>query len=292
MDQKLSVFSEDSAKLIKSVVEEYLRRNRSKYHTHWQEENRDTIFAPEVYIAEVPEGGIPALTRTTVGETGTGSETTCRYIPGSATCNIYKIQVSYTAETGTGTGYNEVIEIVDAEFSRTVYNVSRTAITGPSAATTGTATATGTSTTSCTKLFVVVKRDKYGHWLAEQSGSGSATGIIGFRVLSAAPYEYSDLPECGQSLKVTAEVTEVSCGTTDVSIGDYVTIYDPRHCKFDLPIEVLIGALGTAVKMTNTMTTDYGDIEPGCAEYEELSVLTCRWVVTDLSCCEECYACD
>lgn len=122
--------------------------------------------------------------------------------------------------------------------------------------------------------------------------SGGGAAIIGFRVLSAGPFEYADLPECESAIRVTAEVTEVACGLDDISIGDRVTIWDPRHCKFDLPIEVLIGALGTAVKMQNTMVSDYGPIEPSCTEYEDLADLDCRWVVTDLTCCEEIYGCD
>lgn len=302
MDQKLSVFSEDSAKLIKSVVEEYLRRNRSKYQTHWQEENRDTIFAPEVYIAEVPAGGIPALTRTTVAETGTGSETTCRYIPGSATCNIYKIQVSYTAETGTGTGYTEVIELVDAEFDKTVYNVSTTAIAGTSAAVstgTGTASATGTSTTSCTKLFVVVKRDKYGKWLAEQSGSSAGHDVISFKVLASGPF-YSEIDIF--CLRMRCEVVDVSANASGVAVGDEVDVWDPDGAFFSIPVPILINCRGTAVSMAwHTAQTEVGGlvnrgISGDCfrdSTQEEVDALSyageCWWLVTGLSCTEEWY---
>lgn len=284
MEQKLPVFSEDSMKLIKGMVEDYLRRNRSKYPLDHFEEPRDTIFAPEVYIAEVPVGGIPALTKSRPDEdTGSGTSYVCRYIPGSASCNIYKIQVSYTAETGTGTGYTEVIELVNAEFDKTVYNVSTTAISGPSA-TTGTATATGTSTASCDKIFVVVKRDKYGRWLAEQSG-GTGHTVIRFSITSVGPFESETSAYC---LSVRAEVLDISCGATDVSVGDSVIVWDPSGCYFSVPSEILINMYGTAVKMTwdasSVVATECID------EFGEFSLDgECWWLVQGLCCAEEVY---
>lgn len=135
--------------------------------------------------------------------------------------------------------------------------------------------------------------DVYINWmLLDSAGGGAGAEIISFRVLSAGPFAYSDLPECESAIRVLAEVVEVNCGSCSVSVGDRVIIYDPRHCKFDIPIEVLLGALGTATKMQNTMTSDFGEVLEYCAEYEELSGLTCRWVVIDLTCCEEIYGCD
>lgn len=298
-EDKLKVFSDDAMKLIKSTVEDYLRRNRSKYGTTYQEEVKDTIFAPEVYIAEVPSGGIPALTRSSVAVTGTGSETACRYTPGSALCNIYKIQVSYTQETGTGTGYTEVIELVDAEFDKTVYNVSTTAISGTSAAAstgtgtaTGTATGTGTAATTCTKVFVVVKRDKFGKWLAEQSGSsGAGHEVISFKVLASGPF-YSEIDIF--CLRMRCEVLDVSANASSVAVGDEVDVWDPDGVFFSVPVPILINCRGTAVQMAWDVSAkgisgdcfrDYTEEEVAALSYANQS----WWLVTGLSCTEEWY---
>lgn len=90
--------------------------------------------ASDVYIARVPAGGIPALS-----DVGTAGDT-----PGSATCQIYKIDSSGV--------------LVDAGFSLTVYNLSREPIDSK---------------------YVPVYKTKFGKWVAhteEEYGTGTGTG--------------------------------------------------------------------------------------------------------------------
>ena len=90
--------------------------------------------ASDVYIAKVPTAGIPALS-----EAGTGGDS-----PGSATCQIYKID-----DTGS---------LVDAGFSLTVYNLSREPIDSK---------------------YVPIYKTKFGKWVAhteEEFGTGTGTG--------------------------------------------------------------------------------------------------------------------
>lgn len=82
---------------------------------------------PQVYIAEIPEGGIPAMTGTT---------------PGAAACAIYKIVGGFAGMPDEGGA--ELIEVFGA--SRVVYNISGFAIAGSSR--------------------IPVIRDAYGRWLS------------------------------------------------------------------------------------------------------------------------------
>jgi hypothetical protein len=81
--------------------------------------------APDHYVALTPSGGIP-------GRSGT--------IPGSAECDIYKINT------------DEELEAVP-DFSKTVYNVAQGTVAGSS--------------------YVDISRDKYGRWLAVSTGAGN-----------------------------------------------------------------------------------------------------------------------
>jgi len=91
--------------------------------------------APEIYVAKPQESsGIPAMTP--AAGTATFDE------PGEALCDIYQIVVTAG-----------VPEIQPTGLEKTVYNVSTTAID---------------------QVLVVVKRDKYGRWLAEAPGTGGS----------------------------------------------------------------------------------------------------------------------
>jgi len=123
-------FNEDEAKIIADMVSSYLKRNQGEHIIGPPMDLSDGMFPPEVYVAQLPVGGIPAL------ETVSGSP-----IPGSATCDIYKLWPY--AGTGTGSGEEELIA---AAFDQTVYNISSSVVTGD---------------------YKIVWRDKFGHWITE-----------------------------------------------------------------------------------------------------------------------------
>ncbi len=107
-----------------------------------------------------------------------------------------------------------------------------------------------------------------------------------FRVLCVDQTPETLEPECENAIRVQAVVTRVYRGSA-VAVGDEITIWDPRHAHFDIGIEDLVGATGTAVYETNTLESDWGTIVPGCAEYDLLEGLACRWVVTAIKACSE-----
>lgn len=90
--------------------------------------------APEVYIALVPSGGIPACE----GVTGTGGPSfLAGDVPGYADCGIYRLVngvIYYTRQT------------------KKVYNLSGDVIT---------------------QQWITVKRDKFGQWFADTGGGGN-----------------------------------------------------------------------------------------------------------------------
>jgi len=122
---KIHLPTESEANVLRKMITEYRRSGRK---LTWLNDD-DDLFAPEVYVAKTPSGGIPALS---------GS------ITGSAVCTIYKMD----PYTGTGTGSGEdVLELVQAGFDETVHNVSDIAIPGES--------------------YKIVWRDKFGDWVTE-----------------------------------------------------------------------------------------------------------------------------
>lgn len=108
----------------------------------------DMYLTPEVYIAELPEGGIPALTVS-------GG----LYIPGTASCRICRIQLDQTTSQ---------LVIKQEYFNQTVFNISLCHI-GSDLHGTDTGTGTGSVIGAySTGRFRVVQRDKFGRWLIEQ----------------------------------------------------------------------------------------------------------------------------
>src|SRR5262245_6155016 len=77
-------FSDADIEVLKGMVE--AERNRRRNTTGRSTRDRiedEEMLAPEVYIARVPAGGIPAL----VEESGAGIEDT----PGQADCDVYQV---------------------------------------------------------------------------------------------------------------------------------------------------------------------------------------------------------
>lgn len=117
-----------------------------------------------------------------------------------------------------------------------------------------------------------------------ETAGGAGASTIQFEVLAISTYwcEESDAA-CNA---VTAEVLQISCGGAGVQVGDEVVVWDPEACHFDVPIESLIGAVGTASRMALDLTY-------GMECYDELAEEgSCRWICTGLSCCEEIYGCN
>lgn len=96
--------TEDDAQILREALTDFRLRNQGAgaQPTGVLGDSGETIFTPEVYVALLPEAGIPAMTGTT---------------PGSASCTIYKTSV-----------VGGVRVLVQTYFSQTVYNISETAI--------------------------------------------------------------------------------------------------------------------------------------------------------------------
>lgn len=99
--------------------------------------------APEVYLAKVPPGGIPALNQT--GTTGTGTDQPLDDVPGEVECEIYQLDTESASPTFGRVG----------ELTYVVRNLSASAISAN------------------TTPWVLVVRDKFGEWFVA-GGSGQA----------------------------------------------------------------------------------------------------------------------
>lgn len=111
-------------------------------------------------------------------------------------------------------------------------------------------------------------------------GAGGAE-IIRFEVVASGPFLGDVVPECDF---VTVEVLNVLCQGSGVLVGDEVRVWDTHRCHFNIPIEVLIGAIGWAVRMV--APDPYDAFE--CLEQAEEDG-SCRWEVQILCCTAEIY---
>lgn len=110
-------------------------------------------MAPEVYIAKVPDAGIPGLTP--ASETGTATD---QDHPGYAECDIYRIlEVN---------GSPSLVEV--GGFNKRVYNLSE-------------------DTIDADVRWITVLRSKFGQWLAAVSGSPSGGGGVGILTSNVTP---------------------------------------------------------------------------------------------------------
>lgn len=234
---KLYVLNEDDRRVLKEVIDREARRPKNSVDDGGP---GHPVHTSEVYIAKVPEGGIPALE--IEAAYGTGDDT---YIPGEASCEIYKLDNTVDPP-----------ELIPAGFSRTVYNVTDSVLSSE---------------------FVIIVRDKFGRWVPSSGGAGGQS--IRFEVIAAGPF-LGEEGTAGHCNFVRARVLDVSCGGAGVEVDDEVLIWDPSGCHFNIPIEVLEGAHGTA----NRMVTDISGVD--CV-YERLDQGRCWWVVIALCCTED-----
>ena len=207
--------------------------------------------APEVFIAKPQtSGGIPRLlpagTGTGTDQFGTTESGSAYDEPGKAECDIYKIL------TDSVSGDPELHQMTP--FKQVVYNLS---------------------STDLNQEWILIIRTKSGKWIASPTGGNGAT-TIRFEVTAAGPHLGSTDVDCDF---VVATVLGVSCGG-NVSVGDEVNVWDPSQCHFNLPMDVLIGAKGTATDMTN-------NIEGVDCLDERADEGSCRFVIHSLCCSEE-----
>lgn len=106
-------------------------------------ESQEDWQAPEVYVARTPPGGIPSL----IPAPGSSIKDE----PGCVSCNIYRI---LTDEAAAGTGCGDTLIPVSG-LSYRIHNLTPGTIPGDT--------------------WVLVSRDKFGHWFAVE-----AAGAVGF----------------------------------------------------------------------------------------------------------------
>lgn len=103
-------------------------------------EGFDDEQSPDIYIARVGAGGIPASS-----DVGTGSVAVGTDVPGSADCDIYRVDYDGT--------FSKVTDV-----RKTVYNVYPTAI--------------------AEHTWAIVARDKFGNWLALSCLSEASLTVV------------------------------------------------------------------------------------------------------------------
>lgn len=130
MAEPIRTLSDDDIRILREMVNAHRNRGVTETVSRSIRPVPDPQ-SPDVYIARAPEGGIPGIDENT---TGTGSPGWMDDIPGSASCEIYKLSPANGIQTLKRLGWY-----------KTVYNFGP-AITG-------------------SKLLIIV-RDKFGTWVA------------------------------------------------------------------------------------------------------------------------------
>jgi hypothetical protein len=148
---KVLVLTEEDATLLRNVLQEFRNRDRGLQdslpsHPYSMEEvpgyPSDDIFTPEVYVAEIPEDGIPPLTKS--GD---------KYQPGKAKCTIWRMNM------GIDPDEDSEHEMKELHFHHWVFNLSTAWIERDGE-----------------DIFTIVWRDKFGRWFTKP-GAESVTLI-------------------------------------------------------------------------------------------------------------------
>lgn len=109
-------------------------------------------------------------------------------------------------------------------------------------------------------------------------GAGSRNESIDYEVIEAGCPFFA----AGQSQWVYAVVLRRDCEST-VNVGDVVQIFDPDEDLFNLPVDLLVGARGTAhLRRNDGFTNIVCAVVP--EPYED-----CVWIGTNIKCREEIY---
>lgn len=130
---ELYALNEKDQATLREMMREYKGRRQN---TPSRTDGDDKFMAPEVYVARVPAGGIPAIDEGYTG-TGTGTGSTLPDSPGSAVCAVYRVVVD-------AAGTSALIRVFD--LNKVVYNMSSHVVSGAS--------------------WILVTRDKFGYWFA------------------------------------------------------------------------------------------------------------------------------
>lgn len=124
-----------------AVIAEVVRRvMHDEFGTWRQDDDRGPTKAPDIYVAKVPDGGIPALDSEAVPPT-----------PGSATCDLYRI-----IEVSAGAGTYELEEMTGQD--KLVFNMATSAVD------------------EADTPYVVIAKAKNGRWLVAAGLAGAGGG--------------------------------------------------------------------------------------------------------------------
>lgn len=207
-------------------------------------------------VAKVPADGLPALAPDSTGTgSGTGSGSTPD-IPGSALCQIYEPRYSLLIEDW------ELIIIPD--YFERVLNISGQSVSGGE--------------------YIAITKEKFGSWVYKKSGGGTGQPQIMFEVLDIVR---------GKGLgcnAVEVEILNVSCEADTSLIGTETVVWDGLGCHFNLPMELLIGKRGYALRMTTPPAYSMLALEqfdPSVWGDSPQPTYPCRWEVDKLCCVEE-----
>jgi len=246
---RLIALSEDDAQLLRDLLDQFKqgRLNISaKVPTELGWLDREDHQAPEVYLARTPENGIQGIE-------SSGSV----YYMHSAICDLY--QAVYDSMSRLRLAKLPVSGV-------RVFNPTPSSIPG--------------------NTFIVIKRDKFGRWVAETS-TADAKQII---------FEVVDVPSGGSSCKwVWGNALYVTCG--GATPESPLKIYDRLGCFFNVPPELLINRRGVATYMT-AVTNVYDLVDPDeCIDDDTLTLYGfqtheccagCCWVVTSFCVYDPC----
>jgi hypothetical protein len=287
LSRSLSLLNDQDLAVLRQVIDRERRRpqNHVGPSDSLSEDNQRSVV-----FALVPASGIPARASSSSTGTGTGTGTAVLnvgdYTLYGVECQLYREEWDdqITTPAGSGTSSADTIRATARRvlkevpgWTELVFNPEATALAGP--------------------RLVPTTLSPWGTRVPIGMGTASAGhAVISFRVLSAGFFLGGVDNFC---LRVQAEVLSVSCNETGVSPGDEVTIYDPGGCQFNVPIEILLGVRGTAVKMAwndpTGLTVDLQGI-PYCflqATAEETEAFEtageCYWMVQSLCCVEDWY---
>ena len=148
MSSKVLVLTEEDAQLLRDMLQEHRNRDRGLQdslpsHPYSMEEvpgyPSDDIFTPEVYVAEIPEEGIPPLTKS--GD---------KYRPGKAKCKIWRMNMGIDPDD------ESEHEMKELHFHHWVFNLGLDWIERDEP-----------------DIFTIVWRDKFGRWFTKPTGAES-----------------------------------------------------------------------------------------------------------------------
>lgn len=134
------ILDDSDVAILKEMLAAY--KNRRTTPPRYPAEEPDPT-APETYIALTPTTGIPASFGLDITGTGTGMSTAVGAGLGEAECNIYRVL-----------DIGGIKELEDTGLTETVINLSTTDIDG--------------------STVISINRDKFGDWLTNGVGGGSA----------------------------------------------------------------------------------------------------------------------